>query len=243
MVAAGNREIVLTGVDITAYGLDLLPATRLGALVRKILQEVPELGRLRLSSLDAPEIDADLLRAFEEEPRLAPHLHLSVQSGDDLILKRMKRRHSGKDVVRFCKTVRSLRPDVVFGADLIAGFPTESQDMFANTLRLVDSAGLTWLHVFPYSERPGTPAARMPQVASCVRRARARHLRETGEKAVQRHLHAQIGRVVEALIERPDFARAPDFTPLRLSHPAPAGTLANVRVRSQEGTLLCAEPL
>ena len=188
LAANGYREIVLTGVDITSYGEHLPDAPKLGALVKRVLKEVPEIERLRLSSIDSVEADADLLDAFANEPRLMPHLHLSLQAGDDLMLKRMKRRHSRADAIAFCENVKRLRPDMVFGADIIAGFPTEDEAMFARSLDLVDECGLTHLHVFPFSPRPGTPAARMPQLERAVIKERAARLRAKGEAALQRHL-------------------------------------------------------
>src|SRR6185369_1871725 len=202
LVENGFREIVLTGVDITGYGADLPGAPKLGQLVRRLLALVPELERLRLSSLDVIEVDDELLRLIAEEPRLMPHLHLSLQAGDDLILKRMKRRHLRADAVKFAEDVRRLRPDVVFGADLIAGFPTEDEAMFRNSLALVEDCGLTFLHVFPYSARSGTPAAKMPQVKGDVRKARAARLRAAGEAAMQRYFVERVGMPVNVLIER-----------------------------------------
>ena len=201
LVENGYREIVLTGVDITSYGANLPGTPKLGALVKQILKQVPELQRLRLSSIDSVEADADLLDALATEPRLMPHLHLSLQAGDDMILKRMKRRHLRADAIAFCAEVRRLRPDVVFGADIIAGFPTETEDMFARSLDLVDECGLTYLHVFPFSPRPGTPAARMPQVAREIVKERARRLREKGAAALRRHLDGEIGRRRRVLVE------------------------------------------
>src|SRR5215469_8382269 len=191
LVANDYREIVLTGVDITGYGADLAEAPRLGTLVKRILEAVPELKRLRLSSIDSVEADRDLLDALAHDERLMPHLHLSLQSGDDLILKRMKRRHLRADAIAFCETVRRLRPDTVFGADLIAGFPTETEDMFRNSLDLVEDCGLVYLHVFPFSPRPGTPAARMPQVGRQVVKARAARLRERGAQALRDYLDGE----------------------------------------------------
>ena len=196
LVAGGYREIVLTGVDITDYGHDLPGRPSLGQMGRRLLRLVPELGRLRLSSVDPVELDGDLLQLIAEEPRLMPHLHLSLQAGDDMILKRMKRRHSRDDAIDLCERVRKLRPDVVFGADLIAGFPTESEEMFANTLDLVEACGLTYLHVFPYSARPETPAARMPQLPMSVRRERAARLRTSWAEcacAIPRFAHRPAG--------------------------------------------------
>ena len=217
LIENGHREIVLTGVDITSY------TPGLGLLVKRILREVPELPRLRLSSIDSVEADADLLDALGNEPRLMPHLHLSLQAGDDLILKRMKRRHLRADAIAFCDQVRRLRPDVAFGGDIIAGFPTETEAMFARSLDLVDECGLTHLHVFPFSPRPGTPAARMPQVARELVKDRARRLREKGEAALRRHLDREIGARRRVLAEQPALGRTEQFTPVRLARrPSPA---------------------
>jgi len=243
LAEAGYGEIVLTGVDITAYGADLPGEMSLGRLVRQLLRNVPELRRLRLSSIDQVEADRHLLDAIAEEPRLMPHLHLSLQSGDDMILKRMKRRHARADAIRFCTNVRRLRPDVVFGADLIAGFPTEGAAMFANTLGLVDSCGLTYLHVFPFSPRPGTPAARMPQVAAGLVKERAARLRQRGEAALADYLAQQPGRECEIVIERPGLGRTPGFAHLKLSTPAPAGTVLRARVTASDGKRLHGEAI
>ncbi len=197
----GYQEIVFTGVDITAYGADLPGQPSLGQMMRRVLACVPELKRLRLSSLDPVEIDEDLWRLIGDEPRLMPHLHLSLQAGDNLILKRMKRRHSREDAIAFSNRAKSLRPDVVFGADLIAGFPTETAEMFANSLRIVNECDLTYLHVFPYSSRPGTPAARMPQLKSDVIKERARELRVAGEAAQSRTFKGFEGQTVNVLVE------------------------------------------
>ncbi len=234
LAADGYAEVVLTGVDITSWGADLPGGPTLGQLVGRILKLVPELPRLRLSSIDAAEIDRDLLRLFAEEERLAPYLHLSLQAGDDMILKRMKRRHSRADALNLIAEVRAVRPDVAFGADLIAGFPTETEAMFANTLALVEEAGLAFLHVFPFSPRPGTPAARMPQLPRMVVKARAAELRAAGEAALARHLHRQVGRRVEALIERPGLARAPDFTEIVFEGEAPVGQIAPLSIVGHE---------
>jgi threonylcarbamoyladenosine tRNA methylthiotransferase MtaB len=215
LVAAGHREVVLTGVDLTSWGADLPSRPRLGDLVTRILHELPGLARLRLSSLDVAEIDPALHNAIATQPRLMPHLHLSLQAGNDLILKRMKRRHSRADAIRLCRELRRARQDVVLGADLIAGFPTESEAMFADTLVLIEECGLTHIHAFPYSPRPGTPAARMPQVAPEVARTRAARLREAGLAALARHLDAQVGRKIRVLAERGGKGRAEDFTPVR----------------------------
>lgn len=211
LVEHGTAEVVLSGVDITSYGHDLPGAPSLGQMVRRLLAQVPALERLRLSSIDAVELDEDLLRLLAEEPRLMPHLHLSLQSGDDLILKRMKRRHSRAEALRLCERVRRLRPDVVFGADLIAGFPTETDAMFENTAALIQDCGLTYLHVFPYSERPGTPAARMPQVSVPLRKERAARLRALGDAAERRFLESRIGQQAQVLIEKPGLGRCEHF--------------------------------
>jgi len=240
LVANGYREIVLTGVDITSYGGDLAGAPRLGTLVKRLLREVPELARLRLSSIDSVEADPDLLDAFADEPRLMPHLHLSLQAGDDLILKRMKRRHSRGDAIAFCERVRQLRPDVVFGADIIAGFPTETEDMFARSLDLVDACGLTQLHVFPFSPRPGTPAARMPQLDRAVVKDRARRLREKGDAALRDHLDRETGTCRPVLAESHALGRTEQFTPVRLSAPAKPGIILDVTIMGHDGRHLLA---
>ena len=243
LVAAGYAEIVLTGVDITDYGAGLPGDMTLGKLVRHILRQVPELERLRLSSIDQVEADEHLIAAIAEEPRLMPHLHLSLQAGDDMILKRMKRRHSRADAVRFCAEARRLRPDIVFGADLIAGFPTETEAMFDGSLRLVDDCGLTFLHVFPFSPRPGTPAARMPQVARSAIKERAARLREKGDAALAGHLESRIGSEVELLMEREHLGRTPGFAEMELAHPATPGQLLRARVTASDGKRLRGELL
>src|ERR1700704_4858047 len=217
----GHAEIVLTGVDLTSYGADLPGAPKLGMLTRQILRHVPELKRLRISSIDQVEVDRDLLDVIADDERLMPHLHLSLQSGDDLILKRMKRRHSRDDAVQFCAQVRRLRPDIAFGADIIAGFPTETEEMFARSKDLVEACGLTFLHVFPYSPRPGTPAARMPPVAGEVVKDRARRLRETAEAALQRRLAAEVGRTRQVLIESASQGRTEHFMPVAIVDQTP----------------------
>jgi threonylcarbamoyladenosine tRNA methylthiotransferase MtaB len=234
LVEKGKQEIVLTGVDLTSYDADGL---KLGGLVRLLLGAVKDLARLRLSSIDCIEADEELFVAFSEEERLCPHLHLSLQSGDDLILKRMKRRHLRGDALRFCKGLRAARPDIVFGADFIAGFPTETEEMFARTLALVDDCGLTHLHVFPFSPRPGTPAARMPQVAHDVAKARAALLRQSGEQALARHLDAQQSKTLRLLVERGGMARAADFT-LAHTPEVPAGSMIEARVTGHDGRAL-----
>ena len=241
LVEAGYREVVLTGVDITAYGNDLPGAMSLGRLIRHILRHVPELDRLRLSSIDQVEVDKHLMDAIAEEPRLMPHLHLSLQAGDDLILKRMKRRHSRADAIRFCATVRRLRPDIVFGADLIAGFPTETEEHFQNTLRLVEECGLTYLHVFPFSPRKGTPAARMPQVNRSEVKERAARLRSLGSAVLARYLNEQRGALVDVLTERPKAGRTAQFTEIQLSADTPVGTIVRARVEGHDGQRLAGE--
>jgi len=233
----GYREVVLTGVDITSYEAD---GVRLGALVKRMLREVPEVERLRLSSIDSIEADRDLLDALATEPRLMPHLHLSLQSGDDMILKRMKRRHTREDAIGFCERVRALRPDVVFGADIIAGFPTETEDMFARSLDLVDACGLTQLHVFPFSPRPGTPAARMPQLDHTIIKERARRLREKGEAALRRHLASEVGAQRRVLTERGGIARTEQFTPVRLAAPVEPGLFLDLSIAGHDGRQLLA---
>ena len=234
LLEAGYREIVLTGVDMTAYGADLPGRPSLGQMVRRLLALLPDLPRLRLSSLDVIEVDADLERLIAEEPRLMPHLHLSLQAGDDMILKRMKRRHSRAEAVALTTRLRALRPDIVFGADLIAGFPTEDAAMFARTLDLVDDCGLTYLHVFPYSERPGTPAARMPQVPGPVRRERAATLRARGKAAQDSFLQAQIGSRARVLVERPGLGRSEQFAETRLAGDAAPGSILPVTIHGVE---------
>jgi threonylcarbamoyladenosine tRNA methylthiotransferase MtaB len=236
----GYAEIVLTGVDITAYGADLPGGMTLGKLVAKVLKLVPELPRLRLSSIDSVEADAALLKLIAEEERLMPHLHLSLQAGDDLTLKRMKRRHSREHAVRFCEEVRALRPDMVFGADLIAGFPTESDAMFANSLSLIDDCGLTFLHVFPFSARPGTPAARMRQLNGTIIARRAATLREKGVEALRRHLVNAKGRHIQVLMESEGRGRAADFTPVQIEAREGPGRLIDAVVGGHDGSALLA---
>lgn len=237
------NEVVLTGVDLTSWGADLPGAPRLGNLVRRILKLVPDLPRLRLSSIDSIEADPDLLEVIATESRFMPHLHLSLQSGDDMILKRMKRRHLRDDAIRFCQEVRVLRPDMVLGADIIAGFPTETEEMFENSLKLVDECDLTWLHVFPYSPRPGTPAARMPQVDGRTVRARAARLRAAGTSAVTRHLDVQVGRSRTVLTEAPTTGRTEQFAVVRLSSPQPEGALIKARISGHDGRELAGDPV
>jgi threonylcarbamoyladenosine tRNA methylthiotransferase MtaB len=242
LVGAGYREVVLTGVDITSYGPDLPGAPRLGQMIRRLLALVPELPRLRLSSLDPAAIDADLWRLIAEEPRLMPHLHLSMQAGSDLILKRMKRRHSRAEALSVVARARSLRPEMAFGADLIAGFPTESDALFEETLDFVAEAGLHYLHVFPYSERPGTPAARMPAVPAAERRARAARLRAAGARAAERFLAGLIGGTVSVLAETATTGHSEHFAPVRLGGEAVPGTVVRAHVTGAAGGVLVAEP-
>jgi threonylcarbamoyladenosine tRNA methylthiotransferase MtaB len=241
-IESGVPEIVLTGVDITSYGGDLPGQPKLGNLVRRLLRALPDLPRLRLSSIDCIEADPELLEAIATEARLMPHLHLSLQSGADLILKRMKRRHGRADGVAFCRKVRTLRPDMVFGADIITGFPTETEAHFADSLALVEDCGLTHLHVFPYSPRPGTPATRMPQVPRELARERAARLRQAGEAALNRHLDRQVGRQLQLLMERGGKGRAQDFTGVRVTPPPQPGTFADVRITGHDGRDLAGIP-
>ncbi|KQT49158.1 2-methylthioadenine synthase [Methylobacterium sp. Leaf456] len=240
IVEHGGREVVLTGVDLTAYGRDLDADLTLGRLVRAILRAVPDLARLRLSSIDSVEADPDLITAFAEEPRLMPHVHLSLQAGDDLILKRMKRRHSRDDAIRFCERLRNQRPGLVFGADLIAGFPTETEAQFSRSLDLVAECGLTHLHVFPYSPRPGTPAARMPPVASEAIRTRAARLREAGAAALVRHLDGAVGATRLVLTERGGMGRTEDFSGVRFAGEVTAGEIRETKIAGHDGQVLIA---
>ncbi|MGB5948004.1 MAG: tRNA (N(6)-L-threonylcarbamoyladenosine(37)-C(2))-methylthiotransferase MtaB [Parvibaculum sp.] len=236
LVEAGYKEVVLTGVDITSYGSDLPGHPSLGNLARRILKLVPELERLRLSSIDSIEADDELMRLIADEERLMPHLHLSLQSGDNMILKRMKRRHLREDSIRFCIEARRLRPDIVFGADFIAGFPTETEEMFENTLRLVDECGLTWLHVFPFSPRPGTPAARMPQVDRAVIKSRAERLRAKGAERVRLHLEEGVGTTRTVLMESETLGRTNQFTPVHLVNASVRpGEILDVRLAAHDG--------
>ena len=243
LVEAGYAEVVLTGVDITSYGADLPGTPTLGRLVRQILRHVPELPRLRLSSIDQVEIDKHLLDAIAEEPRLMPHLHLSMQAGDDLTLKRMKRRHLRADAIAFCQTARKLRPDIAFGADLIAGFPTENEDMFRSTLDIVEACELTYLHVFPFSPRPGTPAARMPQVPRPVVKERAARLRDLAGRRLMGFLEREVGKSHDVLIERDAIGRTPQFAEVESSAAMPAGTVARMKITGCNERRLLAEPM
>ncbi len=238
LTEGGFREVVLTGVDITDYGTDLPGRPTLGAMARRLLAQVPELERLRLSSLDPVEVDAELFGLIESEPRLLPYFHLGLQSGDDVILKRMKRRHSRGDAIAFCRRVRALRPDAVFGADLIAGFPTETAAMFDRTLDLVAACGLTYLHVFPYSERPGTAAARMPPVPVAVRRERAARLREAGEVRLRAFLDQRVGTSARVLVEGARSGRSEHYAPVTLDRDAVAGAVVPAHILRRAGDRL-----
>ncbi|MGB3146896.1 MAG: tRNA (N(6)-L-threonylcarbamoyladenosine(37)-C(2))-methylthiotransferase MtaB [Paracoccaceae bacterium] len=234
LVDKGFMEVVLTGVDLTSWGADLPGQPRLGDLVMRILRLVPDLARLRISSIDSIEADDNLMLAIASEPRLMPHLHLSLQAGDDMILKRMKRRHLRDDAIGFCQEARKLRPDMIFGADIIAGFPTETDEMFANTLDLVRDCDLTFLHVFPYSPRPGTPAARMPQVKGPLIRARAAALRAAGERQLAAHLVSQKGQTHRILTESPRMGRTEQFTEVRFATDQPEGQIVTAMITGQE---------
>jgi threonylcarbamoyladenosine tRNA methylthiotransferase MtaB len=232
LVANGHNEVVLSGVDLTSWGSDLAGAPRLATLLERILNGVQELKRLRLSSIDSIEADAALIDILVSEPRVMPHLHLSLQSGDNMILKRMKRRHAREDSVAFCTELKARRPDMVFGADLIAGFPTETDTMFENSLKLVQDCGLTYLHVFPYSARPGTPAARMPMLERDVVKQRAALLRAEGEQCLEKFLAAQIGTPQSVLVETPHSGRTAQFALARFEQRMTPGALVNVNVVS-----------
>ena len=240
LVDRGYNEVVLTGVDLTSWGSDLPGAPRLGDLVMRILRLVPYLARLRISSIDSIEADENLMAAIATEPRLMLHLHLSLQHCDDLILKRMKRRHLRDDAIAFCEEARRLRPDIVFGADIIAGFPTETEVAFGNSLKLVDDCGLTWLHVFPYSPRPGTPAARMPQVAGAAIKDRAARLRDIGAAAVAAHLATQQGKTHRILMENPRMGRTEQFTEVDFSTDQPEGAIITTQITGHAGARLTA---
>jgi threonylcarbamoyladenosine tRNA methylthiotransferase MtaB len=243
LVEQGFAEIVLTGVDLTSYGADLPGAPGLATLAAKILKLVPDLKRLRLSSIDSIEAGADLMRVIAEEERLMPHFHLSAQSGDDMILKRMKRRHGRADTIAFCEAVRRHRPDAAFGADLIAGFPTETDAMFENSLKLVDDAGLSLLHVFPYSPRPGTPAAKMPQLPRATVKDRAARLRAHGAAALTQRLDGMTGSRHTVLMERGGIGRTACFTPVEFAQPPAAGTFVPVRVTGRRAEHLIGAPV
>jgi threonylcarbamoyladenosine tRNA methylthiotransferase MtaB len=241
LVAAGHKEIVLTGVDITGYGCDLPGAPTLGQMVKRLLAAIPELPRLRLSSLDPAEADEDLFHVIANESRLLPHFHISAQAGDDVILKRMKRRHLRKDIIAFCDRIRLIRPDAVFGADIIAGFPTETDEHFANTLALVDEVGFTHLHVFPFSVREGTPAARMPQVEKAIIKDRAAQLRAAGKNVLSAFLKGRVGSTASVLMEDGGIGNSEHFVPVRVSPDYEPGTLIDVTIASTtDGQLIAA---
>ena len=240
LVDKGFNEVVLTGVDLTSWGADLPATPRLGDLVMRILRLVPDLPRLRISSIDSIEVDENLMQAIATEPRLMPHLHLSLQHGDDMILKRMKRRHLRDDAIAFCTQARALRPDMTFGADIIAGFPTETEAMFENSLKLVEECDLTWLHVFPYSAREGTPAARMPAVNGGLIKSRAARLRSAGDAQVARHLAAQVGQTHEILMENPTMGRTAQFAEVDFVQPQQEGAIVRTKITGTTGTRLIA---
>jgi len=241
LVDTGYNEVVLTGVDITSWGADLPLMPKLGDLVQRILKLVPDLPRLRISSIDSIEADPALIDAISSEMRLMPHLHLSLQAGDDMILKRMKRRHLRDDAINFCLEMRSVRPEIVYGADIIAGFPTETEEMFENSLKLIEDCGLTWLHVFPFSPREGTPAARMPQMDRSIIKERAARLRSRGELAVQNHLAAQIGLEHNILIENERMGRTEGFTEVLFNKDQIKGSIVNAKIVSKSQTQLIAQ--
>jgi threonylcarbamoyladenosine tRNA methylthiotransferase MtaB len=244
LVDNGYHEIVLSGVDISSYGGDLPGQPSLGQMTRRLLANVPRLRRLRISSIDCIEIDDHLKRLIADEERLMPHLHLSLQAGDDMILKRMKRRHTRAQAVALCEELRSLRPDVVFGADVIVGFPTETEAMFQKTMNLVADCGLTWLHVFPYSERPGTPASRMPSVEIAERKSRATRLRALGDAAAHRYLNSRVGLTEEILLETQTKGHAASFAPVEIGQPGTPGDIVAVRIdRVDESGNLQATPI
>ena len=234
LVAQGYQEIVLTGVDVTSYGPDLPGKPTFGQMIRRVLALVPELPRLRLSSLDPVEIDEDLWTLIAEEPRLMPHLHLSAQAGDDMVLKRMKRRHLRQDILDVVKRARDVRPDIAFGADIIAGFPTETDEMFENTRALIEEADLVYAHIFPYSEREGTPAARMPQVDHAMRKERAAILRETADKQHQNYLKKYMNKSFQIIVEKQNFGHTENFIPVRFNENVPVGSLVQFRAETLE---------
>jgi threonylcarbamoyladenosine tRNA methylthiotransferase MtaB len=240
LVDKGYREVVLTGVDMTSWGADLPMQPKLGDLVQRILRLIPDLPRLRISSIDSIEADPALIDAIASEKRLMPHLHLSLQAGDNMILKRMKRRHSRDDAIAFCEDMRKARPDIIYGADIIAGFPTETEEMFENSLRLVEDCGLTWLHIFPYSARVGTPAARMPQMDCGIIKERAARLRAAGDHRVNEHLMSQLGHMHNILIEKEAMGRTEGFTEVSFSTPQPVGQIVQAQIKGRSATQLVA---
>jgi threonylcarbamoyladenosine tRNA methylthiotransferase MtaB len=240
LVDRGYNEVVLTGVDLTSWGADLPSEPKLGDLVMRILKLIPDLARLRISSIDSIEVDPNLMQAIATEQRLMPHLHLSLQAGDDMVLKRMKRRHLRDDAIRFCEDARKLRPDMTFGADIIAGFPTETEAMFENSLRLIEQCDLTWLHVFPYSPRKGTPAVRMPQVDGAAIKARAARLRAAGDLQVAKHLAAQTGVTHQILMENSRMGRTAQFTETLFEQDQPEGQIVTASIKGHSATQLLA---
>ena len=238
LVQKGYNEIVLTGVDLTSWGADLPTHPKLGNLITRILRLVPDLNRLRISSIDSIEVDEEFLDAIATERRLMPHFHLSLQHGDDLILKRMKRRHLRKDAILFCEKVRKLRPEVTFGADIIAGFPTESDEHFENSIKLVEECGLTWLHIFPYSKRDGTPAARMPQIDGRTIKSRAELLRSLGKKVRSKHLKEQIGRKHKVLMESSVLGRTEQFAEVLFASPKQEGSIVDATISDASNSQL-----
>lgn len=240
MVAAGHKEVVFTGVDISGYGEDLAVPITLSGMIKRLLKLVPELPRLRLSSIDVAEIDEEFFEILKSEPRFMPYLHLSVQSGDDVILKRMKRRHNRKQVLDFCAKARQIRPDITFGADVIAGFPTETDEMFENSVKLVEEAGIIFTHIFPYSKRDGTPAAKMPQLNGTIIKARAKILRETGEKELQKFLHSQIGKNLSVILEKDGFGKSENFLDVKVNR-GKAGDIVEAKAVGVQQNYLIAE--
>jgi threonylcarbamoyladenosine tRNA methylthiotransferase MtaB len=239
MVAMNHKEIVLTGVDISDYGKDLELKITLSQMIKRLLALVPELPRLRLSSIDVAEIDDGFWDLIENEPRFMPYFHLSVQSGDDMILKRMKRRHTRQQVIDFCRKAKKLRPEISFGADIIAGFPTESDEMFENSLKLIEEAGLSFCHIFPYSKREGTPAAKMPTLDGGVVKRRAKMLREAGKKELQKLLNAQIGRVLSVVVEKDGVGKSENFLDVLIQDKSlKSGDIIDVKVIGVEGEFL-----
>jgi threonylcarbamoyladenosine tRNA methylthiotransferase MtaB len=242
LVSNGYKEVVLTGVDVCSYGVDLSDGSTLGVLVRQLLDGIPDLPRLRLTSLDPAAMDDELFELLADEPRFMPHLHLSLQAADDMVLKRMKRRHSRADAMAVCERARKARPDVVIGADLIAGFPTETDAMFENTLSAVTEMGLTYLHVFPYSSRPGTPASNMPMVEGNVRKQRAARIRTAGKVAMETFLNSRVGETADVLVEKDRMGHCQYLAPVRLSFDAPVGTIQTVRISGVEDGHLIGDP-
>ena len=240
LIQKGFNEIVLTGVDLTSWGADLPGHPALSNLIKRILLLVPDLKRLRLSSIDSIELDEEFFEIIASEPRLMPHLHLSLQHGDNLILKRMKRRHLREDAIEFCNKVRTLRPDVIFGADIIIGFPTETQKHFENSIKMVKECGITWLHVFPFSKREGTPAAKMPQVDKKVKKSRVNEFKSVSEQAVQSHLQAQVGKIQRVLIEDAKMGRTEQFSEVRFECPKELGKIVSTEIKGVSGDQLIA---